>query len=737
MADRPLSIDIRHPLMLKSGDLALLTREDGEIVEAVPGFGLFFRDTCYLASYALRLHGTELLSLMSSAREGIAAQLALTNHALDTADGATIPDHTLTLRRTFLVLDGGVLDDSGPVWTDTIELTNYGQHPIRLPLSLSLCTRFESMFRLRGAPPGRRGTLHRPAWDDGALRFVYDGADAVRRTLLVGFSLPTIVAPRTTESSTAHFDLSLQPLETVTLVTTLRVDERGLDDAPVAARPPASAEALREAQDRATKHLLDGFARVETPSEGFGQAIARSLSDLALLSTRRGPHRFTAAGVPWFVGLFGRDSLLPTLQCLALNPAMGRDTLRALAHWQGTKDDARTREQPGKILHELRVGEMSHLHEVTQTPSYAAVDSTLLFLIAIAKHVNWTGDMALFTELRPNVEAALAWLDRKTAENDAGYVTYDGVADGQGQPINQSWRDSGTGVLQADGSYPRPPLALVEVQGYAFQARVLAAGLFRRAGEADRAAALETAASQLRERFLADFWMEREGCYALALQADGSQVASVTSNTAQVLWTGIASLDHAARIAERIMRPDMFSGWGVRTLSSDHPRFAPLAYQQGSIWPFDTSLIVAGLRRYGLDQAAVRLVGATMDAAAAFRMYRLPEFIAGTQRRAGDEPVHTPRADPMQAWSAAALPFMLTALLGLEIDGFDRRVTVRRPMLPPGVKRLGLAALECGADRITLDIATDEDQRTTVALSGAPFPLCHDEMPEGALHCST
>ncbi len=731
MADRPLSIDVRHPVMLKSGDLALLTREDGEIVEVVPGFGLFYRDTCYLASYALRLHGTPPLSLMSSAREGIAARLTLTNHALDNANGTAIPDHTLTLRRTFLVLD-----DGGPVWTDTIELTNYGQHPICLPLTLSLCTRFESMFRLRGAPPDRRGTLHRPAWEDGTLRFVYDGADAVRRTLLVGFSLPATVAPRTTESTTAHFDLSLQPLETVTLVTTFRVDERGLDDVPVAIREPASAEALRDAQDHATRHLLDGFARVETPDESFGQAIARSLSDLALLSTQRGPHRFTAAGIPWFVGLFGRDSLLPTLQCLALNPAMGRDTARALAQWQGTKDDAKTREQPGKILHELRVGEMSHLHEVTQTPSYAAVDSTLLFLIAIARHVNWTGDMGLFEELRPNVDAALAWLDRKTAENEAGYVTYDGIADDQGQPINQSWRDSGTGVLQSNGSYPTPPLALVEVQGYSFQARVLIAGLFRRAGEADRAAALETAASRLQKCFLRDFWMEGEGCYALALQADGSQVASVTSNTAQVLWTGIAPPDHAARIAERIMRPDMFSGWGVRTLSSEHPRFDPLAYQQGSIWPFDTSLIVAGLRRYGLDRAAMHLVGATLDAAAAFRLHRLPEFIAGTQRRPGDEPVHTPRADPMQAWSAAALPFMLTTLLGLEIDGFNRRVTVRRPMLPPGVRRLRLAALECGGDRIALDIATGEDQRTTVSLPGAFSSLCHDETPQGALHCT-
>ena len=728
MADRPLSIDIRHPLMLKSGDLALLTREDGEIVEDVPGFGLFFRDTCYLAAYALRLHGTAPMSLMASASEGIAAQLTLTNHALDTANGQAIPDHTMTLRRTFLVLD-----DDGPTWTDMVELTNHGENPIELPLTLTLCTRFESMFRLRGAPPGRRGTLYRPVLEGDALRFVYDGADDVRRTLLVGFSLPAIIAPRTTESSTAHFDLSLRPLETVTLVTTLRVDERGLHDVQIPARKPATAETLRRAQDDTTKHLLDGFARIETPSEGFGQAIARSLSDLALLNVQRGPHRFTAAGVPWFIGLFGRDSLLPTLQCLALNPALGAHTTRALAHWQGRRDDDRTMEQPGKILHELRVGEMTHLREVTQTPSYAAVDSTLLFLIAIARHVAWTGDLALFDELRPNVDAALAWLDRKTAESEAGWVTYDGVADSHGQPINQSWRDSGTGVLSAAGTYPKPPLALVEVQGYAFQALVLMAGLFRRSGDADRASSLEAAAEKLRTRFLREFWMEDEGCYALALQADGSQVASVTSNAAQVLWTGIATPEHAARIAERIMRPDMFSGWGVRTLSSDHPRFDPLAYQQGSVWPFDTSLIVAGLRQYAQDDSAARLVRATMDASSCFRLHRLPEFIAGTQRRPGDEPVHTPRADPMQAWSAAALPFMLTTLLGLEIDGFERRVIVRRPMLPPGVQQLRLADLEAGGERITLDVTAAQDGRAKVVISGAAWTLQQDEHPPGAL----
>jgi glycogen debranching enzyme len=245
-------------------------------------------------------------------------------------------------------------------------------------------------------------------------------------------------------------------------------------------------------------------------------------------------------------------------------------------------------------------------------------------------------------------------------------------------------------VLRADGGYPVPPLALVEVQGYAYQARLLVAGLLRRAGEDGLADRLEAAARDLRSRFLRDFWMEADGCYCLALERGGRQVASVMSNAAQVLWTGIATPEHAPRIADRVMRPDMFSGWGVRTLSADHVRFAPFAYQQGSVWPFNNALIVSGLRRYGEDAAALRVASAVLDAARGFPLCRLPEFIAGTHRLPGDMPPHVPRADPLQAWSTAAVPFMLTEMLGLRAEGFDRRLRVRRPMRPEGVGELVL-----------------------------------------------
>ena len=683
MADRPLSIDIHNPLLLKANDLVLLTQEDGNFPLDIAGFGLFYRDTCYLGAYALRLHGTDPLLLMASDAQGMAAHIELTNSRLLSANGAPIPDHKLSLRRTLLVLV------DGPVFIDTITIRNFADAPVLLPLSLAFHTTFESMFVLRGAPQGRRGELQAPVWDGSALRFCYEGADGVRRSLLVDFSLPPIVAPRTAEQTVAHFELSLAPRVAQELTVTFRVDERAQGDPnPESARTPRDADATCKAKQAASARLLDGYARLETSSKAFGEVMTRSLSDLALLEVRRGEHRFTAAGMPWFVGLFGRDSLLPSIQCLAFNPDLGACTTRALAHWQGKRNDEKTREQPGKILHELRVGELAHLHEVSQTPSYAAVDSTLLFLIAIARHVNWTGDLSLMRELQPHVEAALTWLDFKLAEGD-GYVTYDGLAEGN-QPVNQSWRDSGTGVLREDGGYPVPPLALVEVQGYAFQAMTLVAGLLRRVGGPAQAAKLEATAATLQERFLREFWMEAEGCYCLALEQGGRQVASVTSNAAQVLWTGISTPEHAASVAQRVMRPDMFSGWGVRTLSADHPAFDPLAYQQGSVWSFDNALIVSGLRRYDEDAAALRVTAATLDAARGFRRSRLPEFIAGTQRQPGDGPTHTPRADPLQAWSAAAVPFMLTELLGLHSDGCDRRLHVRRPLLPDGVNDLAL-----------------------------------------------
>ena len=681
MPNRPLLIDLRHPLVLKANALFLLTREDGALPPDAPGLGLYYRDTCYLSGYRLRLGGTDPLLLMSAVPSDREARVDLTNRDIADAGGRPIKSNDLLLRRA-LRLDESCL-------TDAIEFCNYSTETVAIPLAIELNSTFDSIFVLRGAEPELRGTPHVPEWDGNELVFAQSGADGVRRALVATFSLPAVIAPRTVGHTGVHVEVRIAPQQRTELVVTLRIDEQGQ-----ASAPPVNTRASTDP------------AHVETSSDELNSVVSRSLSDIRLLDLRRGAHSFTAAGIPWFVGLFGRDSLWPVIQCIAFDPGLAVRTASAVADWQGEKDDAKTKEQPGKILHELRAGELAHLHEVPQTPSYASIDSTLLFLIAIATHAEWTGSLDLFTALRSHVDRALAWLERESARSPAGYLAYEGT-NPDGEPVNQGWRDSGTGVLREDGAYPEPPLALIEVQGYAYKARNMVANLLRRAGEHEAADRLEAEAKALQANVQRDFWMEKEGSYCLGLERGGRQVASVTSNTAHALWTGIATPEHAARIAERIIRPDMFSGWGVRTLSSLHPRFSPLAYQQGSVWPFDSSLIVSGLRRYGHDEAALSIVMATLNAAKQFRHSRLPEFVAGTQRREGEAPTHTPRADPLQAWSAGAVPFMLTVLLGLHAEGFERQLHIRRPMLPDGVDWLMLEDMRVAGASVSLRFVHD------------------------------
>ncbi len=690
MADRPLLIDVRHPLIVKANDLFLLTEEDGSVPRMVPGMGLFYRDCCYLGRYGLSLGGKPLVLLASSDEEGFAARVSLANRDGIRVNGRALPVHTIAVERRLLLREGE--------FVDTIAIRNFGTEAVVAPFALAFGAEFQSMFVLRGTPPGARGELRAPEWDGSVLRFAYAGADGVLRTLTVSFSEAPMVGPCTSEESVASFEIALAPQERRELVVCCRID--GDAGAP-------SKEELDTYERATAAGWLEGMARVETSSGLLGRTVQRSLADIRLLRVRRGEHQFTAAGAPWFIGLFGRDSLLPTLQCLAYDPDLGDATTRALAAWQGTKYDETTGEEPGKILHELRVGEMAHLHEVPQTPSYASVDSTLLFLIAVARHVQWAGRLDLFEALRPHVERAIGWMEERTRRGE-GYIWYFGTTK-EGGPVNQSWRDSATGVLRADGSFPAAPIAIVEVQGYAYQARVLMAEVFRRVGEAATAERLERDAAALRERFHRDFWMEEEGCFCLGLEKGGVQITSVSSNAAQVLWTGIAEPERARRTVERVMREDMFSGWGVRTLSERHVRFDPLAYQQGSVWAFDNSLILSGFRRYGEDGAACRVFEATLAAAGAFRSARLPEFIAGMQRREGGAPVHTPRADPLQAWSAGAAPFMLSEMLGLEADGFARQLHVRRPVLPEGIEGVVLRDVRVGEARVSLRFRRGQD----------------------------
>jgi glycogen debranching enzyme len=433
---------------------------------------------------------------------------------------------------------------------------------------------------------------------------------------------------------------------------------------------------------------------VRSDSPALNRIVERSFRDLYLLRSTIGGERYFAAGLPWYATLFGRDSLITALQTLAFDPGIAAQTLRLLARYQGSVVDDWRDEQPGKILHELRTGELARAGKVPHSPYYGTVDATPLFLILLGRYAAWTGDLGLFQELRAPVERALEWLTASGDISGRGYLEYDRRS-AHGLE-NQGWKDAHDAIVNADGSPATPPIALVEVQGYAYLARTSIAQLYERAGDPDRAARLRAEAAALRARFNRDFWLEDRRCYALALQAGAEPAAVTSSNAGHMLWTGIADNAGAAAVAERLLEPDMFSGWGIRTLSSAEQCYDPNGYHLGTVWPHDNALIVAGLRRYGHDDAAHRIFTALLDAATGFDQYRLPELFAGFVREEHAVPVPYPVACRPQAWAAGAVPYMLASTLGLVPEAFERRLRVVRPRLPDPAYSLEVHGLRVG-----------------------------------------
>jgi glycogen debranching enzyme len=526
----------------------------------------------------------------------------------------------------------------------------------------------------------------------------YDGRDGVRRTTRLGFA----PRPARLTGGRATFTMTLEPgAERDIEIVISPCETRAGRTAKAAPCPPISASALARKPARAEAAWLATLAKLHCSSPLFERTLERAGLDLHMLRSRLEGLDYFAAGVPWFATLFGRDSATVAIQTLPYGSRVARDTLRLLARYQARQSDAFRDAEPGKILHEYRAGELAHLDAVPQSPAYyGTVDATPLFLILLAEYVRWSGDLDLARELMPNVEAALAWMAR-AMEQGQGYLVYRGrYPNGL---INQGWKDSGNAIVNADGSLPEPPIALCEVQAYAFRAWRQTAVVRRALGDAAGAAALEQRAESLRGRFERDFWDDRLGCYVLARQAGGRPAAVVASNTGQVLWGGIASAERAARVAARLLEPDMFSGWGVRTLSSDAKAYNPISYHLGSVWPHDNALMVSGLMRYGLAEPALKIFDGVLHAATRFRDFRLPELFCGYPRSdAENEPVRYPVACSPQAWAAGALPHALSTLLGLRAEATAQTLHVIRPVLPIGISELTLEGLTVGEAHVDL-----------------------------------
>ena len=683
---------IANAVVVKDGNLFLLTEPDGRVpLEEEHGFGLYYHDCRFLNGYELNLAGASPHALVSTAERGMMAMFQLTNPDIRMAEGGLIRKEEVGVKweRT--------LNADGPALHDHITFQNFGLRRIAFPIALTFRSAFEDVYAVRELLPEQFGTLRPPAWTDGALSFVYEGKDGLYRGLAVHFA----PAPQSTDGTTAHFHLTLESRgsQQISVSLVLAESPREAEVRPKAHYRPNPGE-IETSQHRPLGQWRDRRTEVRSDSLLLNRILERSFGDLHVLRSTIEGQEFFAAGVPWFSTLFGRDSLITALQTLAYAPGIAEETLRLLAGYQSQHLDEWRDAQPGKILHELRVGEMARIGEIPHTPYYGSIDATPLFLVLVARHAAWTGQLTLFHELRGPIEAALEWMAKHGDLNGDGYIEYESTS-GKGL-INQGWKDSGDAIVNADGSLATPPIALVEVQGYVYWAKTALADLYQRAGETERAGRLRREAEDLRLRFNRDFWLEEQGYYALALQSDRRPAAVLSSNPGHALWAGIADPDKARRTMERLMAEDMFNGWGVRTLSERERRYNPLGYHLGTVWPHDNALIAAGFRRYGFDEAARRVFSAIAEAAMHFEHYRLPEVFAGFRRQEYGVPVRYPVACHPQAWASGAVPYLVEALLGLVPEAFERRLRVVRPILPDFIDRLEVRRLRVGEARASL-----------------------------------
>jgi glycogen debranching enzyme len=682
---------IADAVVIKDGEPFFLCPPDGQVpVTGAHGFGLYHHDTRYLAGYELRIAEETPNALAATAVRADRMELELAMPAIDLGDGRRIGQEQLAVHWTRR------LDGEAVRLHDRLVLRSHDRDAARLPLQLAFRADFADVFAIRGLLDDRPGATHEPAWDGDVLRFAYDGRDGVDRFLDVTITGATI---RRRHGPSCEVTVDVGGRDSAAIEIVMAVREHLQPGAPPIERRTSGRQRRDEA--KAANEEPQWSLRLDSDGLALNAVVDRSLEDLLTLRSKLDDRAYYAAGVPWFSTLFGRDSLISAYQTLAFDAAVAADTLRLLANRQGTKDDDYRDEEPGKILHELRIGELARLGEVPHSPYYGTIDATPLFLVLLARHAMWTGSLEVFQELRDPVDRALDWIDRTIEAAGGGrYLAYDSTT--THGLVNQGWKDSGNAIVTADGSIAEPPIALAEVQGYVFAAWRGIADLLDRSSDESRAGALRKRAEELRARFEDDFWSDSLGCYVLALARDGKPCDVIASNAGQVLWTGIAAPDRAATVTERLLRDDMFSGWGIRTLSDTSVAANPIGYHLGTVWPHDNGLIVEGFRRYGQHEAAERVLRGLLEASTDFPQQRLPECFAGFARDEFGIPVRYPVACHPQAWAAGTFPHLVTTALGLVPDGFARQLRIVEPRLPEFLEHLTLTGLRVADARVDL-----------------------------------
>lgn len=686
-------VDIKEPrLTIKEDDIFVYCNRQGNIPsDNTSGLGLYTSDTRFLSCWELYLNGREPILLSTSAERDYMAHIELTNADISEGEQLKIPQETINIRR-LRVLAGGLLE--------RIRFKNYNPVRVELKVELAFFADFADMFEVRGLRRKKRGQLFQPKLDEERLTLAYLGEDEVLRRTEIEMSQAPHWHRLEANKVIFGYKLVLEPngreVLNFKISPVIGTDKR---------ETPGFNRAI-SGQRRSYEKWEQSCTIINTDNELFNSVLERGRNDIRALITSSPRGSIISAGIPWYVAPFGRDSLIAALQTLPLNQTPARDTLEILAQMQGKEINPWRDEEPGKIMHEFRQGELANIGEIPHTPYYGSVDSTPLFLLVMSEYYRWSGDEAFIRKHKKAIISALDWIDKYGDIDGDGFVEYQRKS--RRGLINQGWKDSYNAIADTNGKLAKAPIALVEVQSYVYYAKKRMAQVFRDLGDEKLSSKLAQEASTLKDLFNAKFWVPEQAFYALALDGKKQQVKTITSNAGQCLWTGIADDDKAAAVARKLLDPAMFSGWGIRTASKESSIYNPMSYHNGSIWPHDNAIIVRGLKRYGWIKEAEHIAGGIFDAAIFHPYFRLPELFCGFTRRGSSSPVEYPVACSPQAWAAGAIFMILQSILGLTPNASKNLLYINNPTLPTWLNQVSLSNLRIGGSRITITFSRHE-----------------------------
>lgn len=668
--------------VLKHGDLFAVFDPRGDVVPTGNmEQGLYNKGTRHLSRMQLSLGKYRPVLLNSAVRkDNTLLTVNLTNPGFPDREGHIIPHGTVHVFREKVLAAGSCFEH--------VRVRNFGTDPMRLTLSFVFDADFVDIFEVRGTRRARRGTRLPPEVGQSSVVLSYRGLDHILRRTMLAFS----PEPEMVSASEVQYTIELGSHDQYDLFVTINCTEE---------TPAVSlnfGEVLKTQLER-ERALKDEACRITTSNEQFNAWLERSLADLHLLLTKVPDGYYPYAGIPWYNTFFGRDGILTALMTCWINPRIARGVLGYLARTQADEINPERAATPGKILHEAREGEMAALGEIPFGKYYGTVDATPLFALLAGVYYDHTGDREFIESIWPNIERALEWIASYGDVDGDGFVEYQAHEDGL---VQQGWKDSEDSIFHADGRLAEGPIALCEVQGYVYAAKLAVARLADMLGRRRMAQSLWQEASRLKTRFREAFWCEDLGTYALALDGDKRPCRVRTSNAGHTLFSRIASDKHAARMVEGFFSPSLYSGWGIRTLSSREQRYNPMSYHNGSVWPHDNAIVGLGLARYGYKRHVHRLLKAFFDASLYDPQQRLPELFCGFKRRPDEGPTPYPVACSPQAWASAAVFCLLQACFDLYVEAPQKRLVLRNPSLPKFLEEIRLENLKVGTATVDL-----------------------------------